>query len=107
MKIDLQYSSGYGYIVVEADNVNIKEDADSYVYGLLPDGKPDYSKRLGRDITDNTMNQFGKLMEDLAYYRDADWDGTTLIETLFERLPQDKVKAVLIKLNSLYTEETE
>lgn len=105
MKIDLQCSSGFSYIVIEAENVSIKEDADAYVYGLLPNGKPDHNKRLGRDITNDTMNQFGKLMEELAYYRDADWDGTTLIETLFERLPQEKVKAVLTKLNDQYKEE--
>lgn len=92
-------------VIVEAENVKIEEDISETIYGKKEDGKPDFMKRLGKDITNEAMKQFVALMDDIIYYREADYDTTDLIIKLFEKLPDDKRQELLKTLMKDYLEE--
>lgn len=92
-------------VVVEAENVKIEEDISETIYGKKEDGKPDFMKRLGKDITNEAMKQYVALMDDIIYYREADYDTTDLIVKLFEKLPDNKQQELLKKLMRDYLEE--
>lgn len=96
-------SKSYGIdIIIEAENVKIVEDISESIYALKEDGKKDFNKRLGKDITDSYMQTFVNLLNDIAYYREADFDSTYLIETLFEKMPQEKAELLFKSLNDKY-----
>lgn len=94
-------------IIVEADNVKIEEDISETIYGKTEDGKRDFKKRLGDDITNDGMKQFTTVMEDIVYYRNAPYDSSSLIERLFEKLPDNKQQELLKTLIRQYQEEEE
>jgi len=94
-------------IVIVAENVKIEEDVSETIYGKKEDGKPDFTKRLGKDITNEAMNLFGTVMYDMAYYRESPYDSSDLIKTLFEKLPDNKRQELLKTLMKDYLEEDE
>jgi hypothetical protein len=105
MKITVD-SRYYGTsVIVEAENVKIEEDISESIYAKKEDGNPDFLKRLGRDITDEAMKQYVTLLDDIVYYRKADYDTSDLILRLFEKLPDDKCQEVLKTLMNDYLEE--
>lgn len=89
-------------LVYTADNVKIEDSATEILYGKKDDGKTDFKKRLGNDITNEAMDQFKCIMEDLTYYRDREYDSTSLIEVLFEKMPEDERTKLLSRLNEEY-----
>jgi len=94
-------------VIVEAENVKIEDDISETIYGKKDDGKPDFTRRLGKDITNEAMKQFVALMDDIIYYREADYDTTDLITKLFEKLPDNKQQELLKTLMRDYLEEDE
>ncbi len=95
MEISLKRSYQYCTLVVTDTNVNIEEDLTEGLYTLKEDGKKDFNKRLGYDVTDVGLDLLVKPLEDLAYYREREYDSSALIATLFDKLPEDKQTALL------------
>ena len=102
MEINIKSSYGSIDVVIEAENVKINECISKSIYAKKEDGKTDFNKRLGEDITDENMEVFTRLLNDIAYYRKADYDTTDLIETLFEKMPQEKAELLFKNLNKKY-----
>lgn len=97
----------YGAILrVTADNVDIQEDISVTIYGKKEDGTTDYSNRIGKELEVKVVNDVVLVLEDMIYYSDSEYDSSRLIEYLFEKLPQDKLNELMIKLNKDYNENT-
>lgn len=79
-------------LIIEADNVKIIETVFEGVYAVKEDGKKDYNKRLGDDVTEEGLNLLAKPLEDLIYYRKTEYDSLELIKQLYARLPDEKAK---------------
>lgn len=89
-------------IVFEDTNVKVEVVSTEGLYALKEDGKKDYSKRLGEDITDDALKMLSSPLEDLFYYRDREFDSTELIKQAFDKLPDDKMTELLKYLNENY-----
>ena len=100
MEIKLDASNHSYTIIVVDDNVKINLDAESREYFKTPDGKIDFDKRPKRDIDKNILEQFTILLDELIYYREAEFDSSNLIQNLFEKLPEDKKVLLLEQLNA-------
>lgn len=105
MKISVEHKYSSTSVIVEAENVRIDESISHSVYERKEDGKPDYTHRIGDDIDDNAIKQFATVMEDIAYYRESDFDSSSLIRVLFEKLSDDVRKKLLDALNDDYQDE--
>jgi hypothetical protein len=92
------------YLIFKAENVNVEEDIESRVYGKTEDGKTDF-RNVTRDIKTDVIEQFVSVLDDMIYYREADFDSSGLIERLFEKLPQDVCDKLIIKLKEKYENE--
>jgi hypothetical protein len=92
------------YLIFKAENVNVEEDIESRVYGKTEDGRTDY-RNATRDIKTDVIEQFVSILDDMIYYREADFDSSGLIERLFEKLPQDVCDKLIIKLKNNYENE--
>lgn len=91
MEITLNTRYGY-YIEITDTNVNISEDIESREYPKDADGKVIYSNPK-RDIKTNAIDRISGLLAEMIYYRDADYDSSDLIESLFAKLPEEKKTA--------------
>lgn len=107
MKISVKRTYSGTDIIIKAENVDICESISSSVYDKKEDGKPDYKKFLRNDIDDAIMRQFSSVMEDITYYREEPYDTSSLIEVLFEKLPNEVRQNILNKLNEDYLEDEE
>lgn len=96
--------SFYGYdLIIEADNVKICEDVESREYQKDENGKVVGNPK--RDVCTSAMDMVSKTMEDMVYYRFEEFDSTSLIENLFEKLPELGRARILEKLNKEYKSE--
>ena len=96
--------SFYGYdIIIEADNVKICEDVESREYQKDENGKVVGNPK--RDVCTSAMEMVSKTMEDMVYYRVEEFDSTSLIENLFEKLPELGRARIIEKLNKEYKSE--
>ena len=96
--------SFYGYdLIIEADNVKICEDVESREYQKDENGKVVGNPK--RDVCTSAMDMVSKTMEDMVYYRVEEFDSTSLIENLFEKLPELGRYRILEKLNKEYKSE--
>lgn len=102
MNIEVKHGYYGTDVFVTADNVNLGYDARERLYGRTDEGKVDYNKYLGDDITNEAMDLFSKSLDTLSVYRTRDYDSSGLIETLFSKLPNDKIKSLLKELNETY-----
>ena len=105
MEITLKRNYGFE-LIFKAENVNVCEDIEERIYGKTEDGKPDY-KNVKRDVKTDVIEQFVSVLYDMIYYREADFDSSTLIELLFEKLPQDVSNKLIIKLKRDYETEVD
>jgi len=103
ISIDKSYSSCY--IKVTAENVKVEECVSESLYHLKEDGKPDYTKFKGYDIEDKPLTMFVSVLEDLIYYREREYNSTSLISCLFEKLPEKERTELLTELKRYYDEE--
>jgi hypothetical protein len=105
MEIQIKGSNSYGTEVhYKADNVHMTEDVYETIYGTSEDGKIDYGKRLGRDITKDVLDKFCGITEDLMYYREAEYDSSTLIQQLLNKLPEKEKVEVYKQLKEEFDE---
>ena len=96
--------SFYGYdLIIEADNVKICEDVKSRTYQKDENGKVVGSPKI--DVCTSAIEMVSKAMEDMIYYRVEEFDSTSLIENLFEKLPEINRSRLIEKLNKEYQYE--
>ena len=100
MEISLKRNYGFE-LIFKAENVNIVEDIEYRIYGKTEEGKTDF-KNVTRDIKTDVIEQFVSILDDIIYYREADFDSSSLIERLFEKLPQDVCDKLIVKLKRDY-----
>lgn len=96
MEIEIKNNSVSIYLIVKADNVDMQEDITEGLYEKLENGKNDFSKRIGKDISDESMDRIVSMTEDLVHYRQRDYDTSSLINYCFDKLPND-VRTELLK----------
>ncbi len=105
MEISLKRNYGFE-LIFKAENVNVCEDIEERIYGKTEDGKTD-CKNVKRDVKTDVIEQFVSVLDDMIYYREAEFDSSDLIERLFEKLPQDVCDKLLVKLKRDYETEVE
>jgi hypothetical protein len=105
MEISLKRNYGFE-LIFKAENVNVCEDIEDRIYSKTEDGKTDY-KNVKRDVKTDVIEQFVSVLDDMIYYREADFDSSSLIERLFEKLPQDVCDKLIVKLKRDYEMEVE
>jgi len=103
MKIELTRSHRFNTIVVENTNVKIEYSATDSIKKDNNLGQPYFEQ----DISDESLNLFSGVLEDLIFYREREFDSSTLITNLFSKLPQEKTQSLLKELNDDYLEEVE
>ena len=101
MEISIKRNYGYS-LIFKAENVNVEEDIEERIYQKLEDGKTDFSKPPQRDINTDVIEQIVRVLDDLIDYREREFDSSSLIELLFEKLPNDSCIKLLSKLNRDY-----
>jgi len=101
MKISLKRNYGFE-LIFEADNVKVIEDVETREYLKDENGKTDFKKSPIRDISTDALEQITNVLDDMIYYREAEFDSSTLIKNLFEKLPQQVRLEMLHKLTSEY-----
>lgn len=105
MNIELKHSNYFGTeLVFTAENVKIEESLSEAIYAPKEDGSKGLGKRLGTDITDENIEMFTTIMDDIAYYRDKPYDFTDLIKRLFDKMPDDKVESLVEEIKNEYCE---
>lgn len=100
MEISLKRNSGFE-LIFKAENVTVSEDIEERIYGKTEEGKTDF-KNVKRDIKTDVIEQFVIVLDDIIYYREADFDSSNLIERLFEKLPHEIANNLLAKLKRDY-----
>ena len=100
MEISLRKNHGFE-LTFKAENINVCEDIEERIYGKTEDGKTDY-KNVKRDVKTEVIEQFVSVLEDMIYYREAEFNSSDLIERLFEKLPQDVCDKLVAKLKMDY-----
>jgi len=105
MEISLKRNHGFE-LIFKAENVNVCEDIEERIYAKTEDGKTDY-KNVKRDVKTEVVEQFVSVLDDMIYYREANFDSSSLIERLFEKLPQEVANKLLFKLKRDYVTEVE
>jgi len=106
MEISLKRSSYGCDLIFVADNVKVTENIDDRIYGKKEDGTLDFHK-VTRDINTDVLGQFASVLGEMIYYRNADFDSSDLIESLFEKLPEEAVDKLLSKLTEDYQGDIE
>lgn len=106
MNITLKRNYGFE-LIFEAENVRVIEDIEERIYSKTEDGKTDYKTPPNRDIQTHAIEQFVSVLDDMIYYRDAEFDSSSLIERLFEKLPQESANKLLVKLKRDYEVDVE
>jgi hypothetical protein len=101
MKIEISSRCGYE-ITYSTENVKATEDAESREYARKEDGNIDFTKNPKRDVSTDVISKFARITEDLIYYRDAPYDSQTLIECLFEKLPEQVAAELSVSLKKQY-----
>ena len=96
MEISVKRNYGFELHFI-AENVNVCEDIEERTYSKTEDGKTDY-RNVKRDVKTEVIERFVSVLEDIIYYREADFDSSSLIEQLFDKLPQQVANDLLIKL---------
>ena len=104
MEISLKRNYGFE-IIFKAENVNVVEDIEERIYFKTADGKTDFAIPPKRDIKDDAMEQVSRLLDDMAEYRQRDFDSSGTIERLFEKLPETARHDLLSKLVKSYEVE--
>ncbi len=107
-KMNITLKRNYGFeLIFEAENVKVTEDIESREYPKDENGKTIININPKRDIKTDALEQFVNVLEDMIYYREAEFDSSNLIERLFEKLPQESANKLLVKLKRDYEVDVE
>jgi hypothetical protein len=100
--MNIKFKKKHGYeLIFELQNVRVTEDIEERFYGKTGDGKTDY-RNVKRDVKTDAIEQFINVLDDMVYYRQAELDSSSLIERLFEKLPEAIQNKLLAKLKRDY-----
>lgn len=102
MNIEIKLNYSGKDLVYTAENVKIEESILERIYEKDENGKTNFKILKLEDITDEVIEQFVSLTDELLYYRKRDFDASALIFQAFDRLPEEKIKTVLEQLNKDY-----
>lgn len=105
MEISLKRNYGFE-LIFKAENVIFCADIEERIYGKTENGKTDY-KSVKRDVKTDIIEQFVSVLDDMIYYREAEFNSSDLIERLFEKLPQEAANNLIVKLKRDYETEVE
>lgn len=97
MNITLKSNCGHE-LIFEADNVKVTVDVESRTYIKDENDKVRFDIPPIRDISTDALEQFANVLSDLIHYRKAEFDSSTLIESLFEKLPSDTAICLVKKM---------
>ena len=107
-KMNITLKRNYGFeLIFEAENVMVTEDIESREYPKDENGKTIVNLNPKRDIKTDALEQFVNVLEDMIYYREAEFDSTNLIERLFEKLPSDVAIKLAEKIKRDYEVDVE
>lgn len=101
MEIELKRNYGFE-LIFKMGNVTVSEDVEERIYPKKENGKSDFTKSPQRDISDNTIEQFVNVLDDLICYREREFDSSGLIKRLFEKLPETVASELYLKLKREY-----
>ena len=105
--MEITVRRNYGFeLIFEAENVKVIEDIEDRIYSKNEDGTTNY-RNVKRDVKTGVIEQFVSAIDDMIYYREAEFDSSALIERLFEKLPQDVANNLLVKLRRDYEADVE
>ena len=107
MNITLKKSYYNFELIFEAENVRVTENIGERIYFKTEDGKTDFSIPPKQDIQTHAIEQFVSVLDDMIYYREAEFDSSSLIERLFEKLPSDIAKKLFEKIKQDYDIDAE
>lgn len=97
IKVD---SSSFSYdVIVKDTNVLIEFDATEREWIKDENGK---AIRCTNDISDEALNMFTAVTEDLIYYRQKEYDSSNLIIQLFDKLSEGRRSMLLDQLRADY-----
>ncbi len=100
--MEIQFKRNHGFeLIFKAENVNVCVDIEERIYNKEEDGKISL-KGVSRDIKTDAIEQFVSILDDIIYYRKADFDSTELIFRLIEKLPKDKFNQMVSKFKKEY-----
>lgn len=102
MNITLIKNHGYE-LIFEAENVKIVEDIESRIYPKNNSGKTIVTLNPKRDIKTDVIDQFVRLLDDMIYYREEEYDSSELIKRLFEKLPSNVAMELSCFITAEYT----
>lgn len=103
--MELTFDARHGYAIhVKADNVHVVDDIETKIFSITSEGKKDYTKPYTKDISDEGLQKVVTLLDDIIYFRTKEFDASTLIENLFEKLSVEKRSSFLKHLNDMYDE---
>ena len=101
--MNITLKKNYGFeLIFEAENVRVTEDIESREYPKDENGKTIINLNPKRDIKTDAIEQIVNVLDDMIYYREAEFDSSSLIERLFEKLPQETANELLVKLKRNY-----
>jgi len=106
MNITLKKNHGFE-LIFEAENVKVTEDIESREYPKDDNGKIIVNLSPKRDIQTSAIEQIVNVLDDMIYYRNAEFDSSNLIEHLFEKLPPSVAKQLAEKIVVEYASYTE
>ena len=105
--MEITVRRNYGIeLIFEAENVKVIEDIEDRIYSKNEDGTTNY-RNVKRDVKTGVIDQFVSALDDMIYYREAEFDSSALIERLFEKLPQNVANNLLVKLRRDYEADVE
>lgn len=105
MKITVKKDHAGIDLVFEAENVTIVESIEERIYDKLENGDLNFKKGPKRDVHASVLDQYTSLLEDLFYFRNADYNSSKLIDALFEKMPDEEVGRLLFLLTLKYDEQ--
>jgi hypothetical protein len=97
MKIEVKRNYGI-YLIFKADNVLVEEDIEERIYSKLENGKTDFSKPPLRCVATESLDQIVRVLDDMIYYREREYDSNSLISSLIDKLPEESRNELLKKL---------
>lgn len=101
--MEITLKKNYCYeLIFEADNVRVVEDIESREYPKDENGKTIFNFSPKRDIKTDVLEKMTEVLDDMIYYREAEFDSSNLIEKLFKKLPLDLAITLIKKLERDY-----
>jgi len=101
--MEIEVKRNYGiYLILKADNVLVEEDIEERMYSELENGMPDFSKPPLRCVVTESLDQIVRVLDDMIYYREREYDSSSLISSLIDKLPEELRNELLKKLAKDY-----